>query len=87
LLPWVVWDGIEGGEAEEAVVEEVSFEHEFHFEVGMAVDLLDDENLEHHDGVIGLTADTREMEGGEDLFERFPIDEFIDAREYVLGRF
>jgi len=43
----------------------------------VAVDLLDDRDLEHHDGVVNSATDTSGMEGGEDFFERFPIDEFI----------
>ena len=31
----VVWDGIDGGKTEEAAVEEVTFEHGFHFGVGV----------------------------------------------------
>ena len=80
----VVRDGIDGRKTEEAAVEEVTFEHGFHFGVGMAVDLLDDKDLEHHDGIVSPAADTGRMKGGEDFFERFPIDEFIDARKDVF---
>ena len=38
----IVRDGVNSGEAKEAAVEEVTFEHEFHFGVRMAVDLLDE---------------------------------------------
>ena len=51
----------------------------------MAVDLLDDEYFKHHDGVVGLAADFGGVEGTKDLFERVPVDEFIDAREDVFG--
>ena len=66
----VIRDGIKGGEAEEAAVEEVTFEHGFHFGVGVAVDLLDDKDLEHHDGVVSSAADTGGMKGGEDFFRK-----------------
>ncbi len=48
----MVRNRINSGEAEEAAVEEVPLEHEFHFGVGMAVDLLNDEDLD-----ADLTAD------------------------------
>ena len=41
-------------------------------------------DLEHHDGVIGLASDLSGMERGEDFFERFPVDEFIDARKDIF---
>lgn len=49
----VVWDRIGSGKAEEAVVEEVAMEHDFHFGVRVVVDLLDDEDFERGDRVIG----------------------------------
>ena len=58
----VVRDGVNGGKTEEAAVEEVTFEHGFHFKVGVAVDLLDDKNFEHHDGVVSPVADTSGVE-------------------------
>jgi hypothetical protein len=75
----MVRDGVKSREAEEAAVEEVTFEHEFHFGVGVAVDLLDDKDFEHEDGVIGFAADLSGVDGGQDIFERIPIDELIDA--------
>ena len=74
----VVGDGICGGKTEEAAVEEVAVEHGFHFGVGVAVDLLDDEDFEHEEGVIGWTADWRGVEFGQALFEWFPIDEAVN---------
>ncbi len=50
----------------------------------MAIDLLDDKDFEHKDGVIGLASDFRGVEFTEDRFERFPVDEFINAREDVF---
>ena len=47
----VVGDRIKGGEAEEAAVEEVTVEHDFHFRVGVAINLLDDEDFEHEEGL------------------------------------
>jgi len=41
-------------------------------------------DFEHHDGVIGFATDLSGMERGQDFFERFPIDEFIDAREDII---
>ena len=52
----------------------------------MAVDLLDDKDFEHHDGVVGFTADLGGVQGTKNLLERFPIDEFIDAREDVFRK-
>ncbi len=54
--------------------------------VGVAVDLLDDEDFEHKDGIIGFAADFGRMEGGKDLFEGMPINKLIDAREDVFGK-
>ena len=51
----------------------------------MAVDLLD-EDFEHHDRVVGPAADFDGMEGAKDLFERLPVDEFIDAGEDIFGQ-
>lgn len=48
----IVRDGVNSGKSKEAAIEEVTLEHEFHFGVRMAVDLLDDKDFEHHDGVI-----------------------------------
>jgi len=70
--------GVYGRKGEEAAVEEVTFEHEFHFGVGVSVDLLDDEDFDHHDRVIGFTADVSGVKGAEDFFESFPIDELVD---------
>ena len=67
-------------------VEEVSLEHEFHFRVGMAINLLDDEDFEHHNGVVGFTANLGGMQRTKDLLEGFPIDEFIDAREDIFWK-
>jgi len=61
-------------------------EHEFHFGVGMAVNLLDDEDFEHHDGIVGFTANLGGVQRTKDLLERFPIDEFIDASEDVFWK-
>ena len=49
-------------------------------------DLLDDEDFEHHNGIIGLAADFGRMEGGKDLFKRLPVDEFINAREDIFWK-
>ena len=51
----------------------------------MAIDLLDDEDFKHHNGIVGLAADFGGMEGGKDLFEKLPVDEFINARENIFG--
>ena len=74
----VVGNGIGSGEAEESAVEEVAVEHDFHFGVGVAVDLLDDEDFEHEEGIVGRASHGGGMEFGEDFFERFPVDEAID---------
>ena len=74
----VVRDGVGGGKPQEAAVEEVAVEHDFHFGVGVTVDLLDDEDFEHEGGVVGRTADRRGVEFGEDFFEGFPIDEAVN---------
>ena len=71
-------NGIGSGKAKEAAVEEVTVEHGFHFGVGVTVDLLDDEDLEHEEGIVGGTADWRGVEFSQDLFERFPIDEAVN---------
>ena len=80
----VIRDRIDSGEAEEAAVEEVAMEHGFHFRVGVAIDLLDDEDFEHEDGVVGLAAEFRGVEFSENSFERFPMDEFINAIEDIF---
>jgi len=82
----IIGDRINSRKAKEAAVEEVPFEHEFHFGVGMAVDLLDDEDFEHHNGIVGFTANLGGMQRTKDLLERFPIDEFIDASEDVFWK-
>ncbi|OAG28295.1 hypothetical protein TH606_02205 [Thermodesulfatator autotrophicus] len=48
--------------------------------------MLDDEDFEHHDGVIGFTADFREMEGKEDLFEGCQLMSSL-MRDMSSGRF
>ena len=80
----MIWNRIRGGEAEESAVEEVAFEHKFDFGVGMAVDLLDDEDFEHHDGVIGLTAYPSGVESSKDFLKRVPIDEMNNFREDIV---
>jgi len=80
----IVRNGVNSGKAEETAVEEVALEHELHFGVGVAVDLLDDKDFEHEDGVIGFTADFGRVEGGQDFFEGFPMDELINAREDIF---
>ena len=49
----------------------------------MTIDLLNDEDFEHEDGVVGLAAEFRGVELGEDVFEGFPMDEFINAIEDI----
>ena len=80
----VIRHGVNGREAEETAVEEVAFELEFYFGVGVAVDLLDDEDFEHHDGVIGFTTDLSGVQRSQDFLEGMPIDELIDARENIF---
>ncbi len=70
----VVGDGVCGGKTEEAAVEEVAVEHGFHFGVGVSVDLLDDEDFEHEEGVIDWTADWGGVKFSQDLFEWFSIE-------------
>jgi len=45
---------------------------------------VDSPDFEHEDGVVGLAAEFRGVELGEDVFEGFPIDEFINAREDIF---
>ena len=80
----VVGDGIGSGEAEEAAVEEVAVEHGFHFGVGVAVYLLDDEDFEHEEGIIGWAPHGGRMEFGEDTFEGFPVDEAINISQDIV---
>jgi len=63
----IVGDRINSGEAKEAAVEEVSFEHEFHFGVGMVINLLDDEDFEHHNGIVGFAANLGGVQGTKNL--------------------
>jgi len=76
----MIGDRVNSGEAKEAAVEEVSFEHEFHFEVGMPINLLDDEDFEHHNGIVGFTADfawDAENKGfAQKVYEVFTYGEF-----------
>lgn len=74
----VIGNRIGRGKAEEAAVEEVAVEHDFHFWIGVAVDLLDYEDLEHEKGIIGWASYRRGMEFREDAFEGFPVDEAIE---------
>ena len=43
----------------------------------MFVDLLDDEDFEHEEGVIGRATHGRRVEFGQDEFEGFPVDDAI----------
>jgi len=73
----VIGDGVRKGETEEAAVEEVAVEHNFDFGIGVFVDLLDDEDFEHEEGVIGRATHGRRVEFGQDEFEGFPVDDAI----------
>jgi len=42
---------------------------------------LDDKDFEHHDRIVSFTANLGGMKRTKDFLERFPIDEFIDARD------
>ena len=45
-----------------------------------------DEDFEHHDRVVGFTANLGGMQRTKDFLERFPIDEFIDASEDIFWK-
>jgi len=63
----VIRHGINGREADETAVEEVPLEYKFHFGVGMAINLLDDEDFEHHDGIVGFTANLSGVQRAKDF--------------------
>jgi len=53
----------------------------------MVINLLDDEDFEHHNGIVGFLRPTLlGMQRTKDLLERFPTDEFIDARGDVFWK-
>jgi len=52
----------------------------------MPINLLDDEDFEHHNGIVGFTAELGGMQRTKDLLEKSPIDEFIDAREDIFWK-
>jgi len=73
----MVGNGIVSRKAKKTTVEEVAVKHDFHFSVRVAVDLLDDENFEHKEGIIGRATHRGRMKFGEDTFEGFPVDKAI----------
>ncbi len=53
----------------------------------MVINLLDDEDFKHHDGVKGLRPTLAGCREPKVFLKRLPVNEFIDARENVISRF
>ena len=80
----MIWDEVRGREAKKTTVEEVAFEHKLHLRVGVAIDLLNDEDLEHKDRVVGPASNLSWMKRGKDLLKAPPVNESGDLRKGIL---
>jgi len=80
----MIWDEVRGREAKKTTVEEVDFERKLHFRVGVAIDLLNDEDLEHKDRVVDPASNLSWMKRGKDLLKAPPVNESGDLRKGIL---
>ena len=80
----MIWHRISGRETKKTPVKEVALEHKLHLRVGVAIHLLNDEDLEHKDRVVGPASNLSWMKRGKDLLKAPPINESGDLRKGIL---